>query len=687
MKQIIIWLLFVVCIANAANAQETEISKSRIIETYKGKQYYIHFVDQGQTLFAISRAYGVTPEEVKQANPDAGETLKPNQMLMIPYVATSAEKQEIVTKEKEKPAETSPVSVTPDQTVPGKNIQHTIAPKETWYALSRQYQVPVKEIISANPGVDTLRIGMTVNIPPAPEKITELPARQGFVTYKVAPQETLYGIAARYKTTVDELVNINPVLKEGLKVDQLIYVPASTAAVEQIQDSGDFILHKIKRKETLYSISKLYNVDIKDILNANPGLGGTLSKNDVIRIPVKKTVVAPEPENKIIQGRDVHQEAIEPVKSSLCISKPHSQVFNVALMIPFQLDYADSISISDPSSLKLPSDFRSLDFIQFYEGALIAAEDVAGLGANIKIHAFDTDAGSSLTKTRRVLSGQAIREMDLIIGPFFANSFELVSAFAMEYKIPIVNPLSERSEIIEANPFVIKMQPSGWSTYSNAAQKIASEYPEANFTIMRRNHAENNSMASVFQSALSKTIENPGRIHEVVYSQVYASGLIKSLVPGKTNVIFLLTSDKALIPSLLRQLNDVREKYNIVVVGLADWEDMEMDFSYLHNLEAHFFSPWFVDYRSEKAINYIAEFRKRYVGEPELERYAYLGYDITRYFLEAMYNFGPDFLTCLPDINNPMLSGNFRFYKTPSGGYENTGVMVYKLKDYSKEGL
>jgi len=685
-KQIVIWLLFVVCIANAASAQETEISKSRIIETYKGKQYYIHFVDQGQTLFAISRAYGVSLEEVKLANPDAGETLKPNQMLMIPFVETSAAGPQVIIIEKGKTVEPIAVPVQPKQTDSGQ-IQHIVAPKETWYALSRQYQVPVKEIISANPGVDTLRIGMTVNIPPAPEKIIELPPRYGFVTYVVAPKETLYGIATRFKITVEELVNINPVLKEGLKVDQLIYVPSITSVADQTPGSGGFTLHEVKRKETLYSISKMYNVDIKDILVANPGLDGKLRKNDIIRIPVKKEPVVVPPENKIIQGRDVFQEAMEPVKPMVCLTQPHRQVFNVALMIPFQLDYADSIRVSDPSSLKLPSDFRSLDFIQFYEGAMIAAEDVAGIGANIKIHAFDTDAGSSLTKTRRVLSGQTIRDMDLIIGPFFANSFELVSAFAMDHKIPIVNPLSERSEIIEANPYVVKMQPSGWSSYSNAAQKIASVYPDANFTIMRRDHAENNSMASVFQSALSKTIENPGRIHEVVYSQVYASGLIKSLVPGKTNVIFLLTSDKALIPSLLRQLNDVREKYNIVVVGLADWEDMEMDFSYLHNLEAHFFSPWFVDYRSDRVTSYIAEFRKRYEGEPELERYAYLGYDITRYFLEAMYNFGPDFLNCLPDINNPMLSSDFRFYKTPSGGYENTGVMVYKLKDFSKIGL
>jgi len=169
-KQIIIWLLFVVCIANAASAQETEISKSRIIETYRGKQYYIHFVDQGQTLFAIARAYGVSLEEVKLANPDAEETLKPNQMLMIPFVETSAEKPQVLIIEKEKPSEPSSLPVQPKQAVSGQIIQHTIAPKETWYALSRQYQVPVKEIISANPGVDTLRIGMTVNIPPAPEK-------------------------------------------------------------------------------------------------------------------------------------------------------------------------------------------------------------------------------------------------------------------------------------------------------------------------------------------------------------------------------------------------------------------------------------------------------------------------------------------------------------------------------------
>ena len=687
MKKISLWLLFL-CFATAIYAQDDGIRKSRVVETYKGRQYYIHFVDKGQTLFAIARAYDVSVDDIRFSNPDAGDDLKLNQMLMIPFVEGAP-----APRPSEKDEDTKVlIIVAPDQQLPvdsSRLVRHTVEPKETWYALSRLYKVPVNEIIATNPGVDTLKIGMNVWIPPASAPVADLSPRDGYVAYKVAPQETLYGIASQNNLTIDQLVNINPILKEGLKAGQWIYLPGKMVKDTPIT-STDFIRHLVQRRETLYSISKQYDVDIKDILKINPGLDGTLRKNEIILIPKKGTgTITEKPlDDVIVQGREINLEAVEPVeKSGNCVNMPHHQVFNVALLIPFQLSYTDSISLGDAGSLKLPSEYRSFDFIQFYEGALIAADQAAAKGLQVKMNVYDTDAGNGTSKTSQLLSSRSLTGMDLIIGPFFANSFEQVAAYAKNQRIPIVNPLSERSEILEKNPYVIKMQPSAWSVYSNVANKIAKAYPGAQFTIMRRNDTENKSMASVIQSTLNQTLYNPGQLHEVIYSVASESGLMRSLVSGRPNVIFMLTSDKALIPALLRKLNDVRTKYDITVVGLADWQSMEMDLKYLNNLNAHFFAPWFVDYSSENTTQYIQEFRRRYEGEPEQLRYAYQGYDFTRYFLDAMYNFGPEFLSCLSEIRNPMLSSDFRFYEVPGGGYENSGVTVYRLNDYRFEVL
>ncbi|MDY0102970.1 MAG: LysM peptidoglycan-binding domain-containing protein [Lentimicrobium sp.] len=689
MKRIVIWFFFF-CISIAIYAQEGGIKRSRVIETYKGKKYYIHFVDEGQTLYAIARAYEVSAEQIKQINPESGESLKLNQMLMIPFLEVDGPKQTVVSTEDKDDKKVLIIASTDQQLQKDSSrlIQHTVVPKETWYALSRQYKVPVQEIISINPGVDTLKIGMTVFIPHAKAAVADLPPRPGYYAYQVASQETLYGIASQQNLTIEQLVTINPVLKEGLKAGQWIYLPGKENE-ETAQTSSDFVRHEVQRRETLYSISKQYNIEIKDILQVNPGMDGRLRKNDIILIPNKKKSKAVDKpvQDAVVHGRDINLEAVtpRPVRTGNCTNQPHDQVFNVALLIPFQLNYTDSISMGEAGSLKSPSEYRSFDFIQFYEGALIAADDAADEGLKVKLHVFDADAGNGTYKINQLLSSASLKNMDLIIGPFFVNSFEKIAEFAKDHKIPIVNPLSQRSEILDDNPFVIKMQPSMWSVYSNTARKIVEAYPEAHFTLMRRNDAENSSMASVFQSALSKVIADPGQLHEIVYSQEHETGLIKTLVAGKQNVIFMLTSDKALIPALLRRLNDVQEKYNITVVGLTDWQDMEMDLNYLNNLNGHFFSPWFVDYSSPQVLRFIGEFRRRYEGEPEQVRYAYHGYDFTRYFLDAMYNYGPDFLNCITEIHEPMLSSDFRFYEVPSGGYENTGVAVYKLNNFKME--
>ncbi|HOI86258.1 MAG TPA: LysM peptidoglycan-binding domain-containing protein [Lentimicrobium sp.] len=688
MKRIFAFLLLVLAFSIASEAQEIAVRKSTVIETYKGQRYYIHFVEQGQTLHSIAKAYGVTVDEIRKVNTDARDGLRPEQLLMIPAVSG----------EPEVPKETVPVvkPLPAAETASGSEAHlpptHTVLPKDTWYALSRQYKVPVTEIIEANPGIDTLKIGMSVVIP-IPAVVT-VPERPGMRTHTVEPGETLYGIARFNNVTIDDLTRINPQLSEGLKAGQVIYLPdgAFKPSVQQKPKlPEEYIEHSVERRETLYSISRLYGVGIPEILNANPELEGTLRKNQVLRIPVpgrSKPSESSKGPDSLVLGREVYSEAVLPAGRVPCLpSGPYTKEYKIALLVPFQLEEADTIYTGDPSRLKLPSAYSSLDFIQFYEGALIAADQMAAKGMRIKLHVFDADAGDALHKTHRLINSGELKKMDLIIGPLYARSFETVSDYALTHKIPIVNPLSQRREIVRDNPMVVKIQASGWSRYNGAATVLADSFPNANFVIMRRNETENSSMAEVFLASLRKQLDDTTQVKEVIYSRDHDAGINRSFAANRSNVLLMLTNDKALIPALLRRLNEIRDTYRITIVGLPEWEDMEVDMNYLHNLNAHFFTNWFVDYGNPATVDFITAFRERFTGEPELTRLAYLGFDVTKFFLSALYNYGSGFMNCLPDVRENSLSTDFRFSQENGGGYENTGVTVYRLNNYRREAL
>lgn len=697
MKRIFFLAVLCLVIATSLSAQEQKVKRSDIIENLKGQPYYMHFVGKGETLQAIADAYGISPIEIIKSNPEIADGLKVNQVIKIPANSSVVDSEKKA--EPQDPAESKNVS-RPRETA-GKT--HTIEPKETWYGISRLYQVPLKDLLAANPGIDTLKIGMQISIP---EVVTgnNQPAANGNIQHTVQSQETLYGISKKYNVSIDDLYKNNPGLSEGLKTGQVINItekkeeiqlkdekpevtdPMSAAQQKpQIVDSHAYKEHTVARKETLYSIAKKYGVEVSDILNANPGLTGEIKKNQVLRIPVPKP--APVEVKPAITPENVAKAEPENEQASMIECSPgrnKNQLYKVALLIPFMLEETDSIVIANPASLKLPDEYKSFDFIQFYEGALLAIDSLSRAGMNLKVLVFDVDAGDHVSKTRRILSNPEMAGIDLIIGPFFVRSFELVAEFAASHSIPIINPLSQRSEILSDNPYVFKVQPSPWSQYNETARYIAEAYSGANVLILRRNQDENSSMAASLKSALEKHGNGTISIKEAIYSQTFDAGLFNNMVVGKKNIVMVLTSDKALLPALMRKMNDSRGKYDITIFGLPEWENLEIDSHYLLNLNTHLYNGWFVDYSHKSVWNFVSSFTEKYKTDPELEQLAFLGYDISLFFIGNLYNYGRDFSKCLDKIDHKGLSTSFSFWKTESGGYENSAASVYELKDYKR---
>lgn len=635
----------------------------------------MHFVAQGETVQSLSQLYNVTNVEILKANPEIAAGLQPNRVIRIPVNKESS--PEVIQSQN--------IQHQPD------GLYHLVQPKETWYGIARLYKVPVKELINANSEIDTLRIGMKLRIP-------EVTGKQQVITgnyaeHTVKPQETIYSLSRRYNTTVDELIRLNPFLSDGLKVGQVLMIPVAQVGGDpdlklQISDTS-FIEHVVDKKETLYSISKLYGVDQNEIIRFNPGFDGKLRRGDILKIPkIFKSVKPFTRPDTIILGRQIDQMAIDHKSKVPCGKvRGNQDVFNIALMVPMQLELVDSISLSDPSGLKSANEYVSFDFIQFYEGAVMAADSMAKTGMRVKLHVYDADHGDQLQKTKRILGKPEMVNMDLIIGPFFAESFNHVAEFAGRNRIPVINPLSQRSEITKGNEYTIKMQPSGWAQYNALGKYLQTHHSNDNIILVRKNNDENSGMIKVIKSALAIDSLNPVKYREVVYSSGGWNAINKNISSTKANIIVLMITDKAVLPALLRDLADKATSNNISVVGMPEWEEMELDYNYLIRLNTHFYNAWFVDYDNPATKHFIRTFRERFIGEPEVDRYAYLGYDLTLYFLEALNDYGNDFLNCIELANKKSLSNDFRFVRTPGGGLENYGTSIFKYTDFKREKL
>lgn len=85
---------------------------------------------------------------------------------------------------------------------------------------------------------------------------------QQVIIHLVGDKETLYGLSKRYAVTVQRILEFNPSADGGLEAGQLVKIPYVPRTRTQ---TADGVRHKVQPKETLFSISRMYNVTVDDI--------------------------------------------------------------------------------------------------------------------------------------------------------------------------------------------------------------------------------------------------------------------------------------------------------------------------------------------------------------------------------------------------------------------------------------
>ncbi len=115
--------------------------------------------------------------------------------------------------------------------------------------------------------------------------------QQNYNTHTVQKGETIYSIAKKYNITEATIYTLNPDARNGIRTNTVLILP-SADIINSSEDQIRFKMHRVRRKETLFSIAQRYNIQVDDIKKYNKELySRQLKKGEKIKIPIgiKKT--------------------------------------------------------------------------------------------------------------------------------------------------------------------------------------------------------------------------------------------------------------------------------------------------------------------------------------------------------------------------------------------------------------
>ncbi|ASB50986.1 PBP1 and LysM peptidoglycan-binding domain-containing protein [Alkalitalea saponilacus] len=699
-------------VISGRNRTDSEMERSR--------EFLYHTVEKGQTAFFVSRKYSVPIEVIYQHNPNSERGLVEGSILRIPMEAEQ-------TATVDRPATTTTESQQP--TVDADYIYHTVQPRETLFGLSRQYSVSVDEIIEANPALrgGVLGIGSTVRIPrkehtPTPgEQPSRILQSDDFVYHTIQNGQTYYSISRQYQVSVEALRNANPgVEQDDLKVGYMLRIPRpdiDQQIVKMDVDQDDlYISHRVRRRETLFGISRQYHVDMETIKKVNPHVDFSEFRHGItLRIPkdawfARRTADVLQPEVVYTDTTDGDVDMITQFGDcSVNRELGYRTPIKVALMLPFSANESNRFFSAGSDSVQVSRDMRnrvnrSRIFAEFYSGVLLALDTLKKKGINIELSVYDIAAsGDALNQALR---DPSLKETNLIIGPGMSSELPNLSAFSREHKIPLVFPLSNTNPDIATNPYLFHVNTPDSLMFDQMAGEIIRQANGASLLVILPNEQDRQGNRFVQVLKRKAALMGAGSLNYTEY-KLGGDDLveIQSLInrEGTTYVVVpsVAEADASRIIPILSGVKD-KTRADIRLFGMSDWLFYQtIDPEHIHHLDGTIFRTFGLDYNDPLSNSVLRKFRQWYHIEPHAvapyfqnsspasaySRYGLWGYDVTSYFISAIAQFGTDFDICLNRVTNDQVQFNFNFKRTSNwGGFYNKGLYMLRFRpDYSTE--
>lgn len=592
---------------------------------------------------------------------------------------------------------------------------HIVREKQTMFSICKAYEVSIKQVMKINRKKDhnldlneILRIPFVQSAKVKPILDEQKKKASNYFYHVVQKGNTLYSLSKKFNQPIDSIKALNPEIGEQgkLSVGTVIKIHKSiqTKALSISKNT-----YKVKANESESDILETFNIKRRVFRKLNPQIRSfrNIRSGSIVNLP-KRVVIDKTPEEEITDTTDISNQTTnyDLIFKEYTIDSTVQTKINIALFLPlyaaindslnWEISYQDTLKVmtrKDPETVY----FKSRDFVRLYQGVLLAVEDLKKQGLDINLHVFDTEKKQSVV--RQTLQNLDQLKLDIILGPVYNHTFELVAEYAQTNQIPIISPLTSKNSQLHNNPFVFQLNTSVKSLCDKIFDHLMSDKENKNIVVVHSKNYKELEEYKLVTDIEQQLFENGKywQYSNINYSKIsfedYGNlGLEYLLSKTQKNIIIIPSSKPAVVESFLTNLKILCKTYPIQLIGFPSWQRYSsMDPSNLFELNTFILSPYYINYESENVITFVDRFRNEFVSEPN--DYSFRAYDFTYYFATAIKRYGVSFFDHLSEIKDvELLQSNFSIEGVSAwGGFENRGLHIinytpeFKIKSYKYE--
>jgi LysM repeat protein len=619
------------------------------------KKYTTYRVTDKETITSISKKLGITPYDLLKLNPDAKDGINIDEILIVPNRNYKIAVGVTTTK---------PVK----DSIKNGILYHKIQAYETLYSLSKKYKVSKKKIRKLNKlkKKSKIKIGQILKFPTKlvdteskpsinEDAIVEINGIE-YEGYAVKAKETKYAIAKNNGITIEELEKINPSIKNGLKIGEVILIPLKTDANTVVEsfEIATYKIHIVQPKETIYKLTNQYNISEEELIALNPSLKEGLKTGMEIKVPSAN-------------GK-------EDITSQLEKNLAGKQL-NVVMMLPFKGKNTLGSFANDTK------ESRSLSRISdFYLGSMIALDSLKSKGLSVNMKVFDTNTKKDNIAISRILNSNNFSNVDLIIGPLYYSNLRQVVLNLQNSNAVIVSPIAKKDHAKIGTSNIIQNAPSDKQLQLNILNHIKENYTDQNLIII----ADEDEKIMKKINEVTTHLKKDSKINKITVLRlkdgyIKKENFEKNIKKDKENWVILVTNSKRSTTSVaVDNFGFLNKEFKVTLFALKKGDNFkDVKNSFLNRLQLHYPSANFVDEKRANVAAFIKEFKNKYTVEPS--SFIYRGFDTTYDALIRVATNNDAF-----QGRTKRLNSIFNYDKKASC-YSNNGIYIIKYNDYQLE--
>ena len=471
-----------------------------------------------------------------------------------------------------------------------------------------------EELLQYNPGCDKeLKIGQKLLLPLVRKSLV----------HKVKEKETLFAISKRYLVPIDSIIFWNYILDKGIKVNQNLKINHAALRIELLNETAttvntvardstlnqrnfnfndQFLFHIVETGETLSSLAKRYMVTTDTLLYFNGLQKSKVEIGAKIKIPINQTI-------NIVQGPKVVPIKMA-VKSTNSVTEKKQVIRDpkIAVFLPFSVD-----------SVVYPLNGTTKAAVEFYLGALLGIKDLEEMGIRGEVTFFDYLSESA--RFPEILSSGELSEMDLIYAPLHAAQAQLLADYCLKNKIKIVFPLNLSPCDYTDNPFAYQVPASKLTLATNLAQDVYKLQNGAQIVLVGTSNKSDSLVEAQFVTAYNALPKVKGKAKLLFANEGNYASFSKNNLPT-WYVSFETQKDK-----IISLLGFVKMFENCQLFGLKEWlEHKEITSTVANEFSFNYESSSFFNYSRTEVISFHKLYRSAY--QADVTKMACLGYDM-----------------------------------------------------------